>query len=170
MGEFVWRTPLCQEDTLLYHTQPTPSSHSRMFDEWNSSFTPKPSDPPYTPFSSDATPILHPFVTGVIRANNRDLETACLQLITGHSFQADYSDRFRTRANDNTICPRCTGRYTTRHVLLHCRPLASIRTRTIASYSLTRLFRSTHGAKKLIHFLHATQALLRPLPPRPDPP
>ena len=99
MGEFVWQTPLCQEDTLLYHTQPTPSSHSRMFDKWNSSFTPKPSDPLYTPFSSDATPILHPFVTGVIRANNCDLKTACLQLITGH----DEAARVMKSADWNTV-------------------------------------------------------------------
>jgi len=125
---FAWRTPLHQEDTLLYHTHPTPSSHSRMFDEWNSSFTPKPSNPPYTPFSSDATPTLHPFITRVIGAKNRDLETACLQIITGHSFQAEYSERFRIRAHDNTTCPHCTHRYTTRHILLHCRPLESIRT------------------------------------------
>ena len=37
------------------------------------------------------------------------------------------------------------------------------------SPSLLFLFGSERGGRQLVEFLHATQALLRPLPPRPDP-
>lgn len=36
--------------------------------------------------------------------------------------------------------------------------------------TLDRIFKTEAGGRSLCDFLHATQVLLHPLPPRPDPP
>jgi|SRR6266850_907935 len=90
--------------------------------------------------------------------------------ITGHAFQADYSIRFRPSVDDTLSCPSCRDLYTTRHVLIECPDLLELRTEHIHNYSFHRLFSTASGAKCLTAFLHYSQQLLHPLPPRPDPP
>jgi len=56
------------------------------------------------------------------------------------------------------------------HILSNC-PLVSIfRTRLLKDYSLHYLFWTVKGAEALATFLVRSNSLLRPLPPRPDPP
>jgi len=56
------------------------------------------------------------------------------------------------------------------HILSDC-PLVSIfRSRLLKDYSLHYLFWTVKGAEALATFLVRSNSLLRPLPPRPDPP
>ena len=66
--------------------------------------------------------------------------------------------------------PSYTHLYTLHHILTACPRTASYRTRFLRNCSVDDLFRSELRAKRLCRFLHFTQTLLRPLPPRPDPP
>src|SRR6266850_656053 len=146
-------------------TSPPPiSSKDRRFTEWSTD-SPPTTHPRYLPFTEPSSATLHPFVLGTLGAKSCRLQTACFQLITGHSFQADYSTRFRPSANDTLSCPHCGERYTTRHILLECTHLDDLRLETIGNYSLFRLFSTASGAARLTVFLHKSQELLRPLPP-----
>ena len=60
--------------------------------------------------------------------------------------------------------------YTLRHVLMACPLTATFRSKFLRDMSLDAIFRLEEGATRLCRFLHFSQALLRPLPPRPDPP
>jgi hypothetical protein len=60
--------------------------------------------------------ILPSFTQGSLTAPSRRLQSACFQLITGHAFEADYSDTFRRNAGDTISCPTCEERYTIDHV------------------------------------------------------
>jgi len=115
---------------------------------------------------ADHTP--PPFVQGVLEAKSRRLFSACLQTATGHNFSADYSDRHRQGAGDNTTCP-CGARFSTKHLLLRCR-LLNLHCHLLHNLPFNLIFRDRIGGKALAAFLLATQVLLRPLPPRPDPP
>ena len=63
-----------------------------------------------------------------------------------------------------------THLYTLHHVLTSCPLTATYRSKFLRNCSVDELFRSELGAKRLCRFLHFSQTLLRPLPPRPDPP
>ena len=96
-------------------------------------------------------------------------------MITGHSFQADYSLKFRAEAQDNLECPRCGEHCNTSHILEDCNSLWAARGDFLRTYDTNDLFSSYQGARALVQFLHETQTLLRPIPPperpfQPDPP
>jgi hypothetical protein len=128
----------------------------------------------YSIFYDDPSPILHPFVKGVLSAKSRTLQCAAFQLASHHAFHADYSAHFRTYANDNTSCSHCGSPWTMIHVLFECDHFWEARGLILDPLSeptIHQLFSSFNGGRRLVEFLHATQALLRPLPPRPtDPP
>jgi hypothetical protein len=91
-----------------------------------------------------------------------------------YAFHADYSTSFRPTAGDNTVCPHCNAPWTMPHVLFDCDAFWEARGTIldpIYHNTIHHLFSSKNGGRRLVEFLHATQALLRPLPPRPtDPP
>ena len=60
--------------------------------------------------------------------------------------------------------------YTLHHVTQACPLTAAHRSRFLRNCSVEELFRSELGSTRLCRFLHYSQSLLRPLPPRPDPP
>ena len=66
--------------------------------------------------------------------------------------------------------PSHTHLYTLHHVLTSCPLTATFRSKFLRNCSVDELFRSELGAQRLCRFLHFSQTLLRPLPPRPDPP
>jgi len=129
---------------------------------WTSCSPPESSQPP-------------PFIRGVLSAGNRRYFSTAIQLTTRHAFTADYSVKvkFRPDAGDNLICP-CSSRppftlHTTEHVLLSCTLLGDARARSFGSNTnLPHIFGTEAGGRQLCDFLHATQVLLHPLPPRPD--
>jgi retron-type reverse transcriptase len=171
-----WKAPLLERATFEYIHNPSPiPSKVRMFEEWNEDYEARDSDPPYLPFTQPSTPDhLHPFVQGVLEHDSRRLQCAAFQIITGHSFQADYSLRHRPTAPDTIICPLCSPDRICNlvHILVVCRHHAIHRNRLIINHSLSfhTIFSTTIGGRRLCEFLKATNALLRPLPPRPDQP
>ena len=60
--------------------------------------------------------------------------------------------------------------YTVKHILTECPLTASLRESILHNASLNRIFSTEDGGASLALFLHRSQLLLRPLPPRPDPP
>jgi endonuclease/exonuclease/phosphatase (EEP) superfamily protein YafD len=161
----------------IYEQPPLPSSRDRIFSEWRRNRAPfRRSDPRrlYSVFYDDPSPSLHPFVIGALSGNSRSLQSAAFQLATHHAFHADYSSSFRPTAGDNTTCPHCSASWTMPHVLFDCDTFWEARglhLDPIYHNTIHHLFSSKPGGRRLVEFLHATQALLRPLPPRPtDPP
>ena len=100
------------------------------------------------------------------------LQSTCFQLITGHSFQANYSNHFWQGTGDNTSCPLCEGHYTLLHILRQCYALSLTLTCDvwISHLSIPTLFSTFLGTQSLTWFLHYSQALLRPFLSWPDPP
>ena len=79
--------------------------------------------------------------------------------------------RLSPRGRFQRPSPRNHFRNTTDHVLFHCSPLSSPRRRFFGSRPFDPyVFGTFHGAVSLGDFQRATNRLLRPLPPRPDPP
>jgi hypothetical protein len=169
-----WTVHLLERATrLAISTPPPPPSKTRMFEEWNEDYEARESDPPYLPFTQPSQPDhLHPFVQGVLESNSRRLQCAAFQIITGHSFQGDYSLRHRPTAPDNTTCPHCGRFYNTEHILFMCHQFAVPRMRLLVGgyLSMHTTFSNAHGGRRLCKFLKASNTLLRPLPPRPDQP
>ena len=156
-----------------------------------------------------------------------------MQLTTRHCFDAGYSQKFRTSAEDEVHCPcnftqhldgpavgsgptrgrtdteaesqrnavrSCldfdtlqrlyldpnpmpdspvtphtyphphTHLYSLRHVTQFCPLTAAHRSRFLRNFHINKIFSSELGSTLLCRFLHYSQALLRPLPARPDPP
>ena len=60
--------------------------------------------------------------------------------------------------------------HTVKHVLLECPLTADLRHKLLRNMSLSEIFGTELGGICLGRFLRASQLLLRPLPPRPDPP
>jgi hypothetical protein len=164
------------------HVIPTPpSSHSAMaFAAWREEYPRRRGtawrscQPP-----SDSTP--PPFIQGVLSRGNRRYFAAAIQITTGHAFDADYSDRFRPTAGDTTTCPCADSdayasqdlppRHTITHILTECPLHSCARARYLHNPSTpNEVLLDERGGRNLVDFLHYTQALLRPLPPRPDPP
>jgi hypothetical protein len=156
---------------------PLPPSKDRIYLEWHCNHTPfHQSDPrrSYAVFYDDPLPSPHPFIAGVLSSDSRSLQSASFQLATHHAFHADYSASFRPTAGDNTLCPHCGLPWTMTHVLFGCDHFWEARGLILdpLHHNTTyQLFSLKDGGRHLVDFLHATQALLRPLPPCPtDPP
>ena len=162
---------------------PPPSSHSAMaFAAWREEYPHRQgaawrSCQPLT----DSNP--PPFIQGVLSRGNRRYFAAAIQITTGHAFEADYSDRFRPTAGDTTICPCADSdayasrdpnpppRHTIAHVLTECPLHSRARARHLHNPATpNQVLTDERGGRHLADFLHHTQALLRPLPPCPDPP
>ena len=85
------------------------------------------------------------------------------KLPRAHGFFADYSDTFRTHADDNTTCP-CGEvlnispvRHSLEHVLFRCPLHFTPRARHLGGYSSLRaLLSSEDGGHRLVKFLHYT--------------
>jgi hypothetical protein len=174
-----WHQQRKEEATFrtIHILPPLPPSKDRIFLEWHQNLTPlRRSDTrrAYAVFFNDPLPSPHPFVTGVLSSKSRALQSAAFQLATHHAFHADYSASFRPTAGDTTLCPHCGHLWTMTHVLFDCDLFWEERGLILdpLHHNTTRhLFSSKDGGHRLVEFLHATQALLRPLPPRPtDPP
>ena len=60
--------------------------------------------------------------------------------------------------------------HTVHHVLTACPLTRTLRTRFLRNMEVAELFWSELRSTRLCRFLHFSQELLRPLPPRPDPP
>ena len=189
-GEDVVRDLTARAQNQTANLPPIPASNkAKVFQEWLAEYITQrhhgeawvSCQPPH-----DTTP--PPFILGSLSAGNRRLFSTSIQLTTRHAFDANYSMNFRPQAGDNTLCPCDTTwelraanptddllpptNYTIAHVITECplftdQRLAAFGTR---SPSLPFLFSTERGGRQLVDFLHATQALLRPLPPRPDPP
>jgi hypothetical protein len=133
-----------------------------------------------TPFTARMTPnnahTPSSFCIGAEHRNMRHYQCAAFQVTTGHSFQADYSTRFRQGADDHLSCPYCGELGTTAYFLTECETLHPERFTILCHMSVKTLTKSTIGACRLISFIHATQLFLRPLqgpppvPPDPDEP
>jgi len=160
---------------------PSPSYRQQVMDDWRrdlssldrSSPAWRSCEPP-----DGSSPL--PFIRGVLSSRSRRLFSAAIQLTTRHSFDANYSAKFRPTADDNTTCPcsheegpgglrRASKSYNINYILFRC-PLSSQRQAIFgATSSLAFIFGPEDGGRKLREFLHAIQTLLRPCP-RPDPP
>ena len=165
-----------------------PSNKAKAFQDWHAEYiTQNHSGPAWASCQppSDANP--PPFIIGSLSAGNRCLFAASIQTTTRHAFDANYSMNFRPQANDTTLCPCDTTwetraanpsddlappiHHTVEHVLTNCPHFNEQRIAIFGSRSpsLPFIFGTERGGRQLVEFLHATQALLRPLPPRPDP-
>jgi hypothetical protein len=82
----------------------------RLLEDWRASWIPPPPGDPhrhFTPLGEPPDLSLHPFVHGVLTTQSHTYQSAAFQLITGHTFDASYSARFRAHAGNNTTCPHC---------------------------------------------------------------
>ena len=69
----------------------------RLLEDWRAAWTPPPpgdSRRHFTPLGEPPDLSLHPFINGVLTSQSRAYQSATLQLITGHTFNATYSSRF----------------------------------------------------------------------------
>jgi hypothetical protein len=128
----------------------------------------------YLVFFNDPLPSLHPFILRVLTSKSHALQCTTFQLATHHAFHADYFSSFCLTAGDNTTCPHCNAPWTMPHVLFDCDTLweaCGTILDPIYHNTIHHLFSSKNSSHRLIEFLHATQALLCPLPLHPtDPP
>ena len=174
-----WKVPwenfvLNQAIHTHVETPPEPPSKIRMFTDWDESL-PQSHDSRrrsvtfQTPSSDSPFP---PFTLGVLSSRSRQLQSCAFQIFTRHAFEADYSDKFWPLANDNTICPHCDDEqcFTIRHAIHECEGFRDIYPELIGRRDISELLSSETGARRLCKFIHHTQCLLRPLPPRNDPP
>jgi hypothetical protein len=166
-----------------------PSNKARAFQEWQAEyFDQRRTGPAWASCQppQDTTP--PPFILGCLSAGDRRLFSAGIQFTTRHTLDANYSMKFRPQANDTTLCPCDTTwevraanptddlipptHYTIEHVISECPLFADQRLAIFGSLSpsLLFIFSTERGGRQLVNFLRTSQALLRPLPPRPDPP
>ena len=220
------------------HTTTTKSRKDEAYEEWAASFIPRRNFPAWAsivPPNGNKPP---PFIQGALTAKNRRLWSTCVQLTNRHCFDANYSMRFRSHADDIITCPcmysymdspedpdrhsdglaaggrptrgrthakasnrrndasvfeglmqrylnpedneparpRSTSAplrhvlHTVEHVLTSCPLTTSFRDKFLRNMSISEIFGTELGASRLCRFLHFSQTLQRPLPPRPDPP
>ena len=116
-----------------------------------------------------------PFIRSTLSHGNCQYSSAAFQIATGHGFFANYSDTFCAHAEDSTTCP--CGEvlninlvwHSPEHVLFRCPLHSTPHVCHLRGYSsLYTLLSSEDSGHRLVKFLHYTQALLHPLPPRPD--
>jgi hypothetical protein len=135
---------------------------------------------------------LAPAVKAAVDKHSCRLTSLICQLCTGHCFDANYSDTFRTGADDNTICPcshtprrpnhlpHCRIRqHTKEHVIFHCLKTTALHDCHLRGIgSLRTIFQSQNLTLCLCNFLiESESSLFRPLPsppretpePRPEP-
>jgi hypothetical protein len=161
---------------VAFHPPPPPSNKAKVFADWREDYlSTRHEGPAWVSCTPPESPTPPPFICGVLSTGNRRYFSAAIQLTTRHAFHSWYSDNFRPEAGDNTTCP-CSNTqhpvpHSVEHVLLRC-PLHSTTRQKIfgPNPSLAFIFETEAGGRKLCDFLHITQALLHPLPPRPDPP
>jgi Reverse transcriptase (RNA-dependent DNA polymerase) len=175
-----WHQQRKEEAThkTIHEPPPLPPSRDRIFSEWRRNRLPfRRSDTcrHYAVFFDDPAPSLHPFVLGALSSKSCPLQCAAFQLATHHAFHTDYSAAFCPTTWDNTSCPHCDNTsWTMPHVLFNCDAFWEARgliLDPIHHNTTHHLFSSKDGGRRLVEFLHATQALLRPLPSHPtDPP
>jgi hypothetical protein len=143
-----------------------------MFEEWANDWLPLPTTDPHRhfgPFTEPPSADFHPWVRGILSVFSQKLQSTAFQIITSHTFEADYSDRFRPTAGDRTDCPFCSERYTIKHVFLECGAYQEERlTLYNKASTLHKWFRNYKCRKRTAKFLHLTQALNKPLPPVPE--
>ena len=183
-GEALRRATLSSVQPALVTSPPLPPHDTPfLLWQWDTSFIRQPCHHAWAavPPSYSHTP--PPFVQGILSHRCRASFCNSLQLLSRHSFTADYSDHFCPEANDNTLCP-CNGdhpfsptlsqtplRHTTlAHLLFVCPLHNDTYLETIAGLSLTHLLTMEAGGRALTNFTWLTQVTMRPLPPRPDPP
>ena len=170
-GPPLWFSHLAREAHVRYDDLASwPSSRDLMLREWNDRFTLSELDLPYPVFTQPTTRTLPDFTLGCLLRGSCYLQSACFQLITGHAFHADYSDHFCPGAGDNTSCPHCCHQLMPTHIFVTCPDpcLICLRQCLIPGH-FSYFFMMEFEAAQLCLFLHYSQALLRPLPPRPDP-
>ena len=174
-----WHQQRKEEATFktIYDQPPLPPSKECMFLEWHRNHSPFCHSDPwriYSVFSDDPLPSLHLFVNGALSDKSHALQCAAFQLAMHHAFHTDYSASFHPTAGDNTSCPHCNTPWTMTHVLFNCDAFweaHGLFLEPLYHNTTHHLFSSECGGRCLVEFLHATQALLCPLPPRPtDPP
>ena len=94
-----------------------------LLEDWRAAWTPPPPGDPcrhFAPLGEPPDLLLHPFINGVLTAQSHAYQSAALQIITGHAFDASYSSHFQKNAGDNTTCPHCGDRHTIDHILFDC--------------------------------------------------
>ena len=139
-------------------------------------------DPP-----SDNNP--PPTIQAAAKCKSHLILSTIFRWATNHSFDTNYSNRFRQGADDPTLCP-CANpthpqfhpsepyrpyQHTKEHVLFHCPQYTHARTTHLHSLtSLRVIFHSEDDTTRLCAFITATNcSLLCPLhnlAPWPDPP
>jgi hypothetical protein len=122
---------------------------------------------------------LPPAIQAAVNSSNRLITSTVFRFAVSHCFDADYSDRFRPRADDITTCPcehRPRGRtrpphqvryrHTRHHVIFHCHLTASHRLNFPTGHlTLRGIFTSYDATSQLCKFLLASNSsLFRPLP------
>ena len=159
-----WLQPgveLAFQATLTHSQYPLTPLSGRLEEDWRSTWTaPAPGDPrrSFTPLGEPPSLTIPDFVRGVLTADSRPYQSATFQLITGHAFEGNYSNRFRAGAHDNTSCPHCGEFYTTDHILFNCDHFWYERATTIHC-DKNYLFSTFSGGKMLVKFLHLTQSV-----------
>ena len=148
------------------------------YDTWRDDYSPNSNSPAWTAcLPTEGPSFLPPFIRGVLSVASRRYFCTCVQLAFRHTFSADYSDRFRPTAGDNTGCP-CGTEITHPHItipqaltvlhgLLHC-PATSTARAALLSHTrinpIRSIFSTEAGGKALCEYIHATQLFFRPLP------
>ena len=100
-----------------------------------------------------------------------DLTMVSFQITLRHAFHSWYSTRFRQGADDKTHCHCPRGPpHSAKHILTECPLFTYHRCLFFSNHSYQWIFSTEQGGHALTQFLHYTQQLLWPLPPRPDPP
>jgi hypothetical protein len=129
---------------------------------------------------------LAPAVKAAVGKHSRRLTSLICQLCTGHCFDTNYSDTFRSGADDNTTCPcshvsrrpnhlprRRIRRHTKEHIVFHCLKTAALRDRHLWGIgSFRTIFQSQDLTSRLCDFLTQSESSLfhlLPSPPRETP-
>ena len=167
--------------------------HMAMWEKIHCNYTPS-HKPTYMACTPPLSPIPPPAIHAAAASHSRLMSSTIFQWATGHSFDADYSDRFRPGADDPTTCP-CyitpldphptphaplnPQRHMKKHIIFHCACyLTQCLTHLVGLHSLRTIFSSEEHTTCLCEFTLTTNcSLLRPLPhtlhapvPWPDPP
>jgi len=128
---------------------------------------------------SDPTP--PPAILTTAKCQNHLISSTIFRFTVAHCFDTNYSDKFRPRADDHTICP-CTElphqnphyphwqptQHTQNHIIFHCPLMAAHCIPRV--YTLRTILQSEVLTAALCEFLCHAGSLLHPLqPPTPCP-
>ena len=187
-------SPLTSFSFHLFHTRAKDSPNPTQRRLWNRQFSASPhrplSPPPLSPreqmwqnVKNEYVPIIHPAalacqtpdngkpvaaIRGAAKAHSRLVTSSIIRIATGHCFDATYSQRFRSNANDPLFCPHTHSRphlHTRHHILFQCATYARERRKLLPRpWRLISILQSEDAAEKLGLFLKASNcSLLRPL-------